>query len=339
MASQKTKFAVGLFILSGLGILTLAVVWLGVTRFLEKGDYYFTYFDESVQGLEKDSPVKYRGVAIGRVEQIRVAPDARLIEVLLKIDSGENLENDVISQLKAVGITGSMFVELDRRKPGEPDRSPLLNFPSEYKILASRPSEISAIMGGIGEAIDMIKSLDLGGISEKVKLALDHIDQAIADVQIKKLSGGFQNSIQGLNEIIYSPRWGQVMDSTAEATRSLNTVMVKAENSFTRIEKAMTTIEGITTEKEQTIKSAIDDFRKAMANANGLLERSHSMVQNTDEAVWQLSHNLLVISRNLEKASIHLNQLIDSVAAQPSQLLFGEPPVQKKVDPEVNQFE
>ncbi|RPI74679.1 MAG: MCE family protein [Desulfobacteraceae bacterium] len=338
MASQKTKFAVGLFILSGLMILTLAVIWLGVTRFLEKGDYYITYFDESVQGLEKDSPVKYRGVAIGRVEKIRVAPDARLIEVLLKIDSGQNLESDVVSQLKAVGITGSMFVELDRRKPGEPDRSPLLNFPSEYKIIASRPSEITGIMGGIGEAIDRIKSLDLGGISEKVKRALDHIDQAIADVQIKKLSSGFQSSIQGLNQIIYSPRWGQIMDSTAEATHTLNTVMVKAENSFNRIEKAMSTIEGITTEKEQTIKSAIDDFRKAMANANSLMERSHSMVQNTDEAVWQLSHDLLVISRNLEKASINLNRLIDSVAAQPSQLFLGEPPVEKKVDPEVSQF-
>jgi hypothetical protein len=46
----------------------------------------------------------------------------------------------------------------------------------------------------------------------------------------------------------------------------------------------------------------------------------------------------LIISRNLEKASINLNQLIDSVAAQPSQLLFGDPPVEKKVDPEVNQF-
>jgi phospholipid/cholesterol/gamma-HCH transport system substrate-binding protein len=330
---------VGFFILSGLGILTLAVIWLGVTRFLEKGDHYVTYFDESVQGLEKDSPVKYRGVAIGRVEQIRVAPDAKLIEVLLKIDSGETLDNDVVAQLKSVGITGSMFVELDRRKPGEPDRSPILNFPSEYQIIASRPSEGAAIMGGLSEAIDMIKSLDLGGISVKVKQALDHIDQAVADAQIKKLSGGFQNSIQGLNQIIYNPRWDKILAATTEAAQSLNLAMAKAESSFSHVEKALTTIESITTEKEQAIKMALEDFRKAMANANALMDKSNTMVQNTDEAVWQLSHNLLVISRNLEKASNNLNQLIDSVSTQPSQLLFGEPPAEKKVAPEVNQFE
>jgi hypothetical protein len=70
-----------------------------------------TYFDESVQGLDKDSPVKYRGVSIGRVENINVAPDAALIQVVLKIESGlESGIDDIVARLKSVGITGIMFV-------------------------------------------------------------------------------------------------------------------------------------------------------------------------------------------------------------------------------------
>jgi phospholipid/cholesterol/gamma-HCH transport system substrate-binding protein len=114
MASPKTKLAVGLFVACGLACAVLAVIWLGMSRFLEKGQFYVTYFDESIQGLVVDSPVKYRGVFIGRVESISVAPDSELIKVILKIESGQTLDSNIVAQLKSVGITGSMFVELDR---------------------------------------------------------------------------------------------------------------------------------------------------------------------------------------------------------------------------------
>ena len=146
MASQKAKLAVGLFVACGIGITLMAIIWLGMSRYLEKGSFYAAYFDESVQGLSKDSPVKYRGVSIGRVESIKVAPDAKLIQVLLKIESDQVLDRSIVAQLKDVGITGSMFVELDRKKEGEPDRSPRITFPSEYPIVASKPSEFSKLL-------------------------------------------------------------------------------------------------------------------------------------------------------------------------------------------------
>ena len=82
MASQKTKFALGLFVTCGIGMVFLAVIWLGMSRYFKNGRYYATYFNESVQGFNVDSPVKYRGVSIGRVERIVVAPDANLIQVI-----------------------------------------------------------------------------------------------------------------------------------------------------------------------------------------------------------------------------------------------------------------
>ena len=138
MASLKTKFAVGLFLMVGISFFILVTIWLGMSHFLQEGQYYVTYFDESVQGLEVDSIVKYRGVPVGRVEGIDVAPDAKLIQVTLKIESGQELDRDIVAQLKLVGITGSIFVELDRKEEGEPDQSPHLNFPSEYQIVASK---------------------------------------------------------------------------------------------------------------------------------------------------------------------------------------------------------
>ena len=85
MARRPSHLVIGLFTSIGIVIGAGLIFWLGASKYFEKGDTYVTYFDESVQGLQVDSSVKYRGVDIGRVKQIRVAPDNRLIEVVMKI--------------------------------------------------------------------------------------------------------------------------------------------------------------------------------------------------------------------------------------------------------------
>ncbi|MBU1398714.1 MAG: MCE family protein, partial [Proteobacteria bacterium] len=106
MASIKTKFSVGIFVMLGLFVAFIAIIWLGMSHFFEQGQLYSAYFDDSVQGLAKDSPVKYRGVTIGRVADILVAPDAKLIEVILKIETDMKPDKNIVAQLKSVGITG-----------------------------------------------------------------------------------------------------------------------------------------------------------------------------------------------------------------------------------------
>ncbi len=44
MASQKTKFTVGLFVTCGFAIGLLAFVWLGMSKFLEEGRNYVNLF-------------------------------------------------------------------------------------------------------------------------------------------------------------------------------------------------------------------------------------------------------------------------------------------------------
>lgn len=189
MATQKTKFTVGAFVAFGLALAIIAIIALGMLSFLRKGQFYATYFAESVQGLDVDSLVKYRGVSIGRVESIDVAPDGKLIQVILKIESGQTLGDDIVAQLNIVGITGSMFVELDRKKPGEPDQSPTLTFPSEYPIVASKPSDISQLLRGIDDVLKQVKSLDTKGISDKIKATLDNINEAIDEAHTAMTAG------------------------------------------------------------------------------------------------------------------------------------------------------
>lgn len=332
MASQRTKFALGLFVTCGFGLFFVAVICLGMSRYFKEGHYYTTYFNESVQGLDVDSPVKYRGVSVGRVQRIGVAPDAKLIEVVLKIESGQPLDKNIIAQMKSVGITGSMFIELDRKKNGDPNFSPPLSFPSKYPIVASKPSNIHKMLSNIEDALTQIRAMDLAGISGKLQLTLDSIDQVIADANVKGISKKIETSVGSAGHLLGDKRWNQIMASMTQAGESLNDIMDKTSNSLSRVEDTVNRLDGITIEKEQTIRTALEEFKQAMENANVLLKKGNFLTENTGDSLSLLKGHFLIIAQNLEKASENLNRLIESVSDHPSQFMFGEPPKPKKVD-------
>ena len=336
MASQKTKFTVGLFVACGATLAILVMIWLGMSRFFEKGQYYVTYFDESVQGLDVDSPVKYRGVFIGRVERLGVAPDSRLIKVVLKIESGQTLDSDIVAQLKSVGITGRVFIELDRRKKDQPDKSPTISFPSEYPIIASRPSEIGELLSGINEVLDQIKSLDIKGITTQIKLTLNNINQKVSEADVKRISNQIESSMDRVAVLLDDRRWDDILDSVNQGVRSFDALMNKADGSLDHVDKTIARAEQIVRDNEKKIKAAIDDFKAAMYNANILLKKGSSLLNETDDSISKFMYHLSFVAQNLKKASDSLNRITELLADQPSQLLFGEPPVPRKVETELD---
>ena len=332
MASQRTKFTLGLFVISGIAMIFSAVIWLGMSRYLKKGQLYTTYFNESVQGLDVDSPVKYRGVSVGRVERISVAPDGNLIQVVLKIESHQRLDRNIVAQMKSVGITGSMFIELDRKKNGDPDLSPTLSFPSKYPIIASKPSNIHKMLHNIEVALTQIRTMNLNKVSEEIQSTLDRINGVIADANVKGISQKIETSVGNADHILGDKRWDRIIASVTQAGESLNDIMDKTKNSLNRVENTVNRLDGITVEKEQTIKTALEDFKQAMKNANVLLKKGNYLTEKSNDSLSLIKGHFLIIAQNLEKASENLNRLIESVSDRPSQFMFGKPPTPKRVD-------
>jgi phospholipid/cholesterol/gamma-HCH transport system substrate-binding protein len=328
MASIKTKFTVGLFVIIGFAIAVVAIIWVGKSHYLEEGQYYVAYFDESVQGLEKDSPVKYRGVSIGRVDHIGVAPDASLIKVVLKIESGLKLEdhiNDIVARLKSVGITGIMFIELERKKDDEPDFSPEITFPSEFPVIATKASHISKIIKGIDNVLNQINALDLKGITSRFKATLDTMNKTIEDAEIEKISSDIKSSLNKVEKVLDIKRWNKIMESFSQASSSFNSFSVNAD-------KTVGKIDTIVEENKKEFTEAISSFKHTMKNANILMDNGAGLIKNADVKLTILQRQLFITLQNLEKASYNLNKLLELISDQPSQLIFGEPPSEKNVE-------
>jgi hypothetical protein len=70
---KKYYFKLGLFVTLGICLAVAAVIVLGAGTLLREEILVESYFEESVQGLNVGSPVKFRGVQIGNVEEITFA--------------------------------------------------------------------------------------------------------------------------------------------------------------------------------------------------------------------------------------------------------------------------
>ena len=130
MAVGTNRWKLGLFVLLGMGLALAAIVLLGARNFNEKTVTYLTFFDESVQGLDAGSPVKFRGVTIGRVATIDVAPDHR----------------DTFAYPDQALISAVRYVSVD---PGVGDRQLQVVFAVCHRYLGCRAR--AAVLEDIGE--------------------------------------------------------------------------------------------------------------------------------------------------------------------------------------------
>ena len=182
MPRNISPFKLGLFVLICGALGLTAVVWLGMSHVFEETKTYVSYFDESVKGLQKDAVINYRGVAVGRVVEIGLAPDGRLIEVVLNLKPDFQVDSSLAVQLRELGLTGLRYLEIDTAPKDITSLSPKLSFKPRYPLIQSNPSEIIQLKAALESMYQRVKDLDLKGLAaswketaERLKIGRAHV--------------------------------------------------------------------------------------------------------------------------------------------------------------------
>lgn len=306
MLKKKTFFTVGLFVLIGIVAGVALIVWLGASQYLKKGKVYATYFDESVQGLQIDSNVKFRGVNIGMVSGIDVAPDYRLIEVIMKINYAGNIDG-TIAKLKTAGITGIVYVELDYRKDGDIANTPKITFTPEYPVIPSNPSEIKQIFSGIESAIEQIKQIDFKGISDQLKMTTTSINTFVSGDEMKRIiknldamMASLESTSAKLNKIISDGRVDDILDDTRESIKEAKAAIKKIKDEVNALNLAETS------------------------------DRANQLIENASRKTRLITTELQITSENLRRTTENMDQLVDRLKVDPSEIIFSNPPEKKR---------
>jgi len=336
MASARVNFSVGLFMTAGLALATLAIIWLGMTSFLRQGELFVTYFDESVQGLNVDSPVKYRGVPVGRVKAIRIAPDYHLIEVVILVDDehtgDENRFAGTEAALANVGITGAMFVEIDKRSPGETSLAPRLDFQPEYPVIPSKPSQIRKLFREIDDIATKIQAIDFQGISEQFMGAARSFNAAMNGAQIEGIATDIRTLLASINAAANPKRLDSItknLDQTVIATRTL---MEKTAGELARMDEILLQFQALLAANRPSIDTTMGALASTAVKADAFMSQGQTAMAQTQSTIRALAERLTTSAENLEQTSANLNSLVNAIKAQPSELLFGSPKAPRKVE-------
>jgi len=307
MSIKSSKFLIGLFVIMAFLIVAGVIIWISAARILMKGSLYTVYFDESVQGLQVDSAIKYRGVEIGKVERIDVAPDFRLIEVIMKIDLEGDLENRTIASLKTAGITGIVFIELDQIQPGERAKSPQLSFKSAYPVIPSRRSDISRILSDTGAVIQNVRSIDFQSISD----------------QLKKTS-------QAIEKFVESKKLGNIMTNLESTSANLDQTIAKINKTVSegKVDRAMNETIKTLAEARQMVGQARSEIEALKLKDKA--DRADALLTDLDKKTRMMTVQLQDTSENLRVTSENLQKLSESLNRDPSELIFSKPAPPRK---------
>ncbi|HEX6810196.1 MAG TPA: MlaD family protein [Planctomycetota bacterium] len=215
MTAPANRWKLGLFVVAG-GVATVTgLTVVGMSEFKRSYHTAYAYFDEALTGLEEGSPVKFRGVRIGVVEQIRVATDKKHLEVRASLydtyleDLGLHvslledecpLPENLRAQVVMSWVTGTSFIQVDffpdpssgpQRLPFQVGRNTLRTVPSAAKGLedASREvlRELPLMALSARELLDQLRSdLQAARVPElaaELRSVLGNLDDRLAELR------------------------------------------------------------------------------------------------------------------------------------------------------------
>jgi len=199
MESKVNYTLVGLFVLLLGAVAIIIPLWLTSGLNQEQYTTYQVYMNEAVDGLSMNSPVKYNGVDVGFVRDIRLnLKNLQQVILLLNIKQGIPITTNTTAVLRAQGITGVEYIGISGGKPGG---KPLVVQPGErYPVIKSAPSimiRLDAILTQITNSITKLgQRLDLIFTEQNAKLLTSNLNN------LDKITANFSKNSPQLNVAI-----------------------------------------------------------------------------------------------------------------------------------------
>ncbi len=316
MSAPTNHWKLGLFVVVGFAMTLGAVGWLGACSMRKKADNYVSYFDESVQGLEVGSPIKFRGVTIGTVGKIDIADDHRMVEVTSALGTEELTRlglNEAIGptapgapkkleqglglrvQLASSGLTGVKFLLLDFFTVAD-NPEPVLPFPVPDRYIPAVPSTMKNIEDSLVRVVQRLPDIvdQLGAVLDKLDFVIGGLrDEDLPQKLVALLEGASavvgeaQQKIAGVDAGRLSRDASRTLRSLGDAVKQMNALLFRMDGdkglvaSATRASDALGDTargaDGIGGQMENTL-SAVEKAAKSIQKLASALEKDPDML-------------------------------------------------------------
>jgi ABC-type transporter Mla subunit MlaD len=284
VAASTNYLKVGLFVVLGTVAAMVIAVGVGVRRLHRETTSYYTFFNESVEGLDVSSPVKLRGVRIGQVGDITLAPDHTMIEVRCDMDvatlrrlslNDASVPPDLRTQLGSQGlVTGQKYVAIDHfdpvtnPPPALPFATPERYIPAAQSVQKNLEDSLTRVLDGVEQIVD---GLVKGNFSGKVVSTISDLDTLLS---------GLDKTLQGIDR--------QKLPARAAATlEGLQQAIGKANGALSRVDGDT----GLVATAQRSVAS-IGDVGRNTASATRDLDETFSRIRDAADSIRVLADEI-----------------------------------------------
>ena len=299
MEREANYAAVGAFVLVVALVAGLFVYWYSGTRVHRTYDRYEIYFNGSVSGLEQGAAVRYLGVRVGRVVEMRIDPrDAGRVEVIAAIESTTPISARTLAELDLQGLTGLLYIDLQQSAKPEPTSIASLQYPviraapSQFDVLMAQLPRLSAAAGGVIQRLNRL-------LSDR---NIDDVSRSLDD--LAEASSSLPQTVRSVNALLVQLRTATAeLTATAGSAREVMdtagpqivTTMQRLQTVAGNLSQATEQLDRIIAENRSDVRSftrsslpEIESFvREGRAAARQISELSESLRQNPSQLLYQ----------------------------------------------------
>lgn len=346
MSLKANYFKLGLFVTGAVVAGVVVLVVIGSGRWFQPKLTIETYFNESVQGLDVGSKLKYRGVVIGEVKSIGftynwyqqdkpmlqreryVLVEAQIQPKLVggRAGAGElteqksadlEIEKGLRVRLAPQGITGTSYLEIDYVDP-VPEVLPIDWVPGNVYI-PSAPSTVATVVNSVIETLQRLHNLD-------VEQALTNFDKLMVTANAR---------LEPIDTKLISQRTERVLAKIETTLDSLATKNLSDEGVALLSELRATNAELRKTFASPVLQKLPDDAAAALARVRAILDDPNvpktlahlsQTLGRIDRILTGGEADLAVTVENLRQITDNLRDLTEDSKRYPANVIFGEPP-------------
>ncbi len=301
--NNKTNYSlVGLFVIVGFISIAFFVYWLVKPSDEVEMKKYAIYFNESVLGLNLNSPVKYRGLDVGKVVKLGINPkNTEQVRVVISIDKNTPIKTTTVAKLTAQGITGLSYINLSL---GDKN-SPYLTTPppgEKYPVIKTIPSffesfqtsfgnvynKVSHTLDKIDQVLDEKNQRELHKLLAQSAEFFNRLNKTLSDETISHLRGSMQNLDSITQQLDATmPKVDHLIEHTIAWERSIANSLASVMESYLSIEKSMNEIGEAFQRGDFDVKSMTSELipaiNKSLNSLNRLLAQLHATIDEYKE--------------------------------------------------------
>ncbi len=316
METKTNHLVVGISVIALVGGLMAFIIWAVKADVDKDFDYYHVYFRDSVSGLSTVSQVRYRGVPIGSVTEIRIDPEnVERVQVTLEVESGTPIKEDSVASVELQGITGTSLVQI---RGGSRERPPLTAGPGEtYPVIASQKSRLEALFTDTPQLVNRVMIL-----VESLTELLDERNRAAIGTtlaNVEALTGKLVESSDKMDRFLGTAS-GTAVELEAVATQ-LNGLARDARQDLAQLTHSTDATMMAARQTMETMNDAVQSITRTSDEVHALVAETRTPLNDfTSQGLYEATH-LISEMRTLVAT---MSRVLEQLESDPSGFLFGD---------------